>query len=466
MKILKFGGSSLADGSRINAVAEIVSSASKGGPIGVVLSAMEGITDSLIASAREAEKGNDRYRDLIDAIKGKHLDAIRVLFPPRDQARVITPVQIMINDLEEVLRGIELVRECSPRSLDLVMSFGERLNCTIVTEYMTSTGLDATQVDARDIILTDSHFGNASVNFNESYQRIKDNLSPMRSIPVVTGFIASTENKVTTTLGRTGADYTASIIAAGLAAELIEIWTDFDGVMSADPKYVEEAFVIPVLTYKEAMELSYFGANYMHPYTMIPAVENDIPITIKNFFQPNAPGTRICSTVSKRSRPVTGIASIDQVALVNVEGGGMIGIPGMAARIFGALARESVNIIMISQASSEHSICLGFKEQEADKVLRALHDELAREIETKRIEKLDLMRDLVIIAVIGENMRGTPGISGKLFSSLGKSGINVLAIAQGSSERNISFVVEKEDEGDALRTIHRAFLSDSVGEKE
>jgi aspartokinase/homoserine dehydrogenase 1 len=463
MKILKFGGSSLADGGRIKRVTDIISVESSKQPIGLVLSAMEGITDSLISAAREAEKGSDRFRDVVETIRERHLGAIRDLFPPREQTMVITPIQIMMNELEEILHGIELVREGSPRSMDLVMSFGERIICTIATHYMRSIGIDASFVDARELLLTDNSFGSASVNFLESYRCIREKLSPVKGVPVVTGFIASTEEGVTTTLGRSGADYTASILAAGMEAKLIEIWTDVDGVMSADPKHVEEAFVIPDLTYKEAMELTYFGADFMHPYTMIPAVEKGIPILIKNFFNPDNPGTRITTTASRRDHPVTGIASIDQIALVNVEGGGMIGIPGMAARIFGALARAGVNIIMISQASSEHSICLGFKEQEGEKALKALQEELTREIQTKRIERFDLMRDLVIIAMIGENMRGTPGISGRLFSSLGRSRVNVLAIAQGSSERNISFVIEKKDQGEALRTVHRAFLSRETG---
>jgi aspartokinase/homoserine dehydrogenase 1 len=462
-KILKFGGSSLSGGRGIKGAAEIILNESRKTATGIVVSAMAGVTDSLIASAMEAEGGNDRYRDLIESLRGRHVNAIRDLFPPKDQANVITHMQIMINELEEILHGIELVKECSPRTMDLVMSFGERMICTIMSQYLLSTGLDVVPIDAREIIVTDNNFGNASVNFAESFGRIREKISPLKGIPVVTGFIASTKDGVTTTLGRTGSDYTASILGAAMDAEFIEMWTDFDGVMSADPKHVEGSFVIQELTYKEAMELSYFGAHFMHPYTMIPAVEKNIPITIKNFFHPENPGTRISGEVSQRRRPVTGIASIDQIALVNVEGGGMIGIPGIAARIFGALAKERVNIIMISQASSEHSICLGIKQHEAQKVIKALEVELTHEIQTKRIEKFDMMPDLVIIAIIGENMRGTPGISGKLFSALGKSAINILAIAQGSSERNISLVVDKEEEGNALRTIHRAFLSGATG---
>jgi aspartokinase/homoserine dehydrogenase 1 len=264
---------------------------------------------------------------------------------------------------------------------------------------------------------------------------------------------------VTTTLGRDGSDYTASLIAAGIKAELVEIWTDVDGVMSADPRIVAESFAVPSLTYEEAMELSYFGAKVIHPYTMIPAVKAGIPIRIRSTLNPEAPGTLVAAEISRHPTPITGMASIPGIALMNVQGGGMIGVTGMAGRIFGALARTRVNIIMISQASSEHSICLAFRESEAAAVRETLREELALELQNGIIQDFEILRDLVIVAVIGENMRGTPGISGRLFSALGGEKINVLAIAQGSSERNISFVIHSRDTGKALSCIHGAFLS-------
>ncbi len=460
MKVLKFGGSSVGDAQRITAVVEIVSRAAREDRIAVVLSAMKGVTDLLIEAARRAEEGSGGHGEAMEKIRVQHFTAVRQLFAPADQAAVITPLQLMFNELEEILHGVELLKECSPRTLDLAMSFGERLSCSLVTAYMRSRGMEAVNVDAREMIVTDDRFGSASVNFPKTYARIEARLSAVDGIAVIPGFIGATENGVTTTLGRNGSDYTASIIGAGAGVDLIDIWTDVDGVLSADPRIVPDAFVVPAISYEEAMELSFFGAKVVHPYSMIPAVEKGIPIRIKNTFNPSAPGTMIGVAPGERKSPaITGIASIEGVSLVNIEGGGMIGIPGIAARIFGALAREGINIIMISQASSEHTICLVFRTPEAERALAALGRELALELETKRIQNFNLIRDLLVVSVIGENMRGTPGIAGRLFSALGAAGINILVIAQGSSERNISFVIEEKNRTLALRTIHSAFLS-------
>ncbi len=457
MRVLKFGGSSLADWQRIENVAKIVLDEFQRGKIVVVLSAMKGVTDRLIDASRKAEMGREGYREDIRWISEKHFETVRRLFQPKDQTGIITSLQLMFNEIDDLLHGVELIRECSPKTRDLIMSFGERMSCTLFASYIESRGVKAEMVDARECIKTNNRFGSAIVDFERSYKLTAGKLKG-KVLPVITGFIASTEEGITTTLGRNGSDYTASIVGAAIGAECIEIWTDVDGVLSADPGYVKDAFVIPQLSYQEAMELSYFGAKVIHPYTMIPAVEKRIPIRIRNSLNPSAEGTLITESVERQDRAVTGIASIDSIALINVEGGGMIGIPGVAARIFGALAKASVNIMMISQASSEHSICLVFNESDSQKALDSLREELALELETKRIENFELKRDLVMIAIIGENMRGTPGISGKLFSSLGREGINVFAIAQGSSERNISFIISKKDEVRALNTIHTAFL--------
>jgi aspartokinase/homoserine dehydrogenase 1 len=468
VKVLKFGGSSVADGGRIKEVVEEVFQAAAKERVAVVLSAMKGITDLLISAARSAEEGSDAFKEFLEAIRGRHFDAVRVLFPPADQAAALTPLALMCNELEEILHGVELIRECSPRTLDLLMSFGERLSCVLVTAYMRARGKDAVLLDAREMIVTNDHFGSAAVNFERSYQRIEARLAPIRGIAVIPGFIGATEKGVTTTIGRNGSDYTASIIGAGVRAQMIEIWTDVDGVLSADPRIVPDAFVIPHLSYEEAMELSYFGAKVIHPYTMVPAVERNIPLLIKNSLNPSAPGTLIASgaaagAANERTgggrRAVTGIASISGISLVNIEGGGMMGIPGFAARIFSVLAREGVNIIMISQASSEHTICLVFRTAEGERALAALNHELTMELETRRIERFELIRDLLVVSVIGENMAGTPGIAGRLFSSLGQAGVNVLVIAQGSSERNISFVIEEKDHVLALRTLHAALVA-------
>ena len=457
MKVLKFGGSSLADENRIAKVRDIIIKETRDDRIAVVFSAMQGVTDILIGSAETAESGAEGFQECLADIRKKHLKALEELIGKDSRERTRELLEHLLGELEEILHGVQLIRECSPRNLDLIMSFGERLCCCLVTAYLGENGHEAELIDAKEIILTNDHFGAAQV-LPDSYQKIKKRLRSVKEIAVIPGFIGGTEEGVTTTLGRNGSDFTASLVGAGVGSESIDIWTDVDGVLSADPRCVEEAFVIPELSYQEAMELSYFGAKVIHPSTMIPATDKDIPIIIKNTFRPDAPGTIISRHAKPRATPITGIASIEDVALVNIEGGGMIGIPGIAARILTALAGERVNIIMISQASSEHSICLVFHKRETPSVRRALENELKHEIEDGGIEKPDIRQNLAIIAVIGENMRGTPGLSGRLFSSLGDENINVQAIAQGSSERNISLVTAGKDRERAITAIHRKFL--------
>ena len=455
--VVKFGGSSLADSERLQQAMQVARTRLADGGV-MVCSAMGGTTDVLIAAAREAATGSD-VRERVEGIRARHVAVVRDLCPPRGQAAILTELQLLLAELDEVLHGVSLLRECSPRTLDLVMSFGERLSTAVASRLLGNLGVGTRLLDAREMILTDAEHGNATVQFEATYRRVREALQPLAGIAcIVPGFIGATADGVTTTLGRDGSDYTASLIAAALHADELQIWTDVDGVLSADPRHVPEAFVIGQLSYQEAMEMSYFGARVIHPYTMVPVVEQAIPILIKNTLRPEQPGSRISEQPSAGGA-ITGIASVDSIALINVEGGGMIGARGMAARVLGALAGASVNVMMISQASSEHSICLVLGAAEAEGALAALHAELALELETKRIDTFDLRRDLAIVAIIGENMRGTPGIAGKLFAALGGAGINVLAIAQGSSERNISLVVTAADERRALQVIHRAFLS-------
>jgi aspartokinase/homoserine dehydrogenase 1 len=459
VKVLKFGGSSVGNAFNIKKVAGIILKELKTESLVVVLSAMKGITDLLVKSARLAEEGKQEYRACLLDIQQKHQEAVDGLFNGTGKKIVWDEIEKLLSDLGNFLHGVELIRECSLRILDLVMSFGERLSCIIMARYLKDCGLKAAYVDARKFIVTDDNYGNAAVNYPKTYGNIKKKLALVKELPVITGFIGSTENGVTTTIGRNGSDYTASIIGAGLDARAIEIWTDVTGVLSADPRYVQQAFTIEELSFEEAMELSYFGAEVIHPRTMIPAFEKNIPIIIKNTFEPEANGTIIKKIIKKHGALITGIACIEDIALLNIEGGGMVGIPGIAARIFSILAHENVNIILISQASSEHTICLGLKQNEALKAVKALKRELTKELENKAINEFNLLKDLIIIAVIGDNMKGTPGISGKLFSALGTMHINVQAIAQGSSERNISFVIRSKDKLLALNTIHQAFFA-------
>jgi aspartokinase/homoserine dehydrogenase 1 len=461
MKVMKFGGSSVANGNLIKNVADIVINENQIEHVALVLSAMKGVTDGLINASREASKRNHEYMLAIEQIKKKHTEAIEFLIPSPSSHKTDAheKISLMIKELEEILHGVELVKECSPRSLDFIVSFGEKMSCTVMTAYLNSIGHAAIYTDTSEqVIITNNQHCNAQVNFAESYQNIHSKIGQLKEIPVITGFIGSTSDGVTTTIGRNGSDYTASIIGAGVDASVIEIWTDVDGVLSADPRFVKNAFVIPELSVQEAMELSYFGAKVIHPFTMIPAVEKNLNILIKNTFNPKAPGTLIANTVKRHPTFITGIASIDDVNIINVEGGGMIGMPGIAAKILGEIAKDEIDVIMISQASSEHSICLAFKAEDAKKAFENLKRTLADEISNKRIQNLELKKELMIVAVIGENMRGALGMSGRLFSALGEAQINVLAIAQGSSERNISFVAENKDKEKALNTLHKIFL--------
>lgn len=460
MKIMKFGGSSVADGKLIKSVAEVAIEAQKTEKAGIVLSAMRGNTDLLIQAARRAEQGDPRYKDNLQDLSRKKAEAAEFLFQDKAvKEKVFSGISDFFEDLSGILHGIDLVRECSGRSMDLVMSFGERMNCFLMDCYLNSIGQESYLVDTRGIIITDGNHGSARVNFEESYKNLKERIGPCPGIPVITGFIASTKDGITTTLGRNGSDYTAAITGAALNCSSIEIWTDVDGILSADPKLVKNAFVVPEISFQEAMELSYFGAKVIHPYTMIPAVEKDIPVIIKNTLNPSAPGTRISRTIQPHNRVITGIASIPEAAIVNIQGGGMMGVPGTASKVFSALAGGGINIIMISQASSEHSICLVLREKEAEKAAELLRGALGQELSGKMIQEVQVITGLEIIAVIGENMRGRPGLAGKVFSSLGEIGINVLAIAQGSSELNISFVIRSSDTKRAVTGIHTAFLN-------
>jgi len=463
MRVLSFSSQALRGPESIAALSTLVGDPASGPPeVCLVLSELSGVRDQLLNASAQAEAGQPGYVEQINRIRERHVEFIRALFSAREQSRVLTPLQILLGDLEDILHGVQLIRECSRRTQDLVLSLGVRACCLLASEYLSRRGVENRIVELPGIVLGGA--GEARVDYPRSYEAIQRSLALRRGVFVVPGGVAVTERGVAALFRRDGCDLTASLLGAALRAERIELWTDRDGVMSADPAYAPQAFVVPELSYQEAMELSYFGARMVHPQAMVPAMEMDIPVFVRNLAKPNEPGTRICRSPRRARGLIAGIASIEPVALVNAEGGGMVGVPGIAARLFGALARAVVNIIMISQASSEHSICVVFRQEEAQRALEALQSELAAELAAKQIQGFELRRDLAIVAVIGENMRGTPGISGRLFSALGRERINILAIAQGSSETNISFVIEKREEGRAVQTIHRAFLEEPAGE--
>lgn len=459
MKVLKFGGSSVASPARVRSVIDILQPylASR---VAVVFSAFGGVTDELIAVSTLALDGDPDYRQRMSALEKRHLDAVRELISVQKQSSILAQVKIKINELEDVLHGVYLVKERTTRTLDYIMSFGERLSAYIISEAMKDRGIPAEYVDARTLIVTDRTFGHAKVDFAVTNKNIEEYFAAHNGVQVITGFIATAETGETTTLGRSGSDYTAAIFAAALKAEALEIWTDVDGMMTADPRMVKKAFTVPQMSYEEAMELSHFGAKVIFPATMQPAMVNRIPIWIKNTFNPSFSGT-VIHAQSTNGKLIKGISSMNGVSLVNIQGSGLLGVVGVSMRLFATLARENVNVILISQASSEHSICLAIESRAAVDARRAIEREFAYEISNEEIDEVAIEDGLSIVAVVGDGMKHSPGTSGRMFSALGRNGINVMAIAQGSSERNISAVVRQTDIGKALNALHEAFfLSD------
>ncbi len=463
MKVLKFGGSSVGQPDRIRSIVNILKGYyASGDHFTVVFSAFGGVTDSLIEMGELAALGDDRYGQLYQAFAERHQQAISSLLQNPGLRAETTHQMLRSHEvLKNLLYGIFLVREASPRTMDYVLSFGERSSAYIISQALQQSGIPAEFLDARRLIKTDKTFGNAKVNFEKTYQKIKEYYSEHPKVQVVTGFIASAKGGLTTTLGRGGSDYTASLLAAGLDADAIEIWTDVSGVLTADPRRVKKAFTIPRMTYAEAMEMSHFGAKVIYPPTLMPALQKRIPLYIKNTFEPEFSGTRVSEESNPEGSAVRGISSINNVALCTVSGTGMFGVPGIAGRIFGALAAAGINVILITQGSSEHAISFAVQPASAEAAREAVETAFAFEIERGVVNRVKVERELSVVAIIGENMRYQPGISGRLFRALGKNGINAVAIAQGSSELNVSVVIAKEDETKALNALHESFfLSD------
>ena len=463
MKVLKFGGSSVAKPERIKSIIEILKSyQQKGEQFTVVCSAFGGVTDSLIAMAKKAAAANESYLELFESFNKRHVQVAKDLLKTDTEKAVLKGLKENHKTLKNILHGIFLVREASLRTMDYVLSFGERNSNYIIANALTLHGLPADYLDARNIIETDKNFGAAKVDLTASYQKIKEHYNTVSNIQVVTGFVAAAKGGLTTTLGRGGSDYTAALLAAGLEAEAIEIWTDVDGVLTTDPRKVKKAFTIPSMTYGEAMEMSHFGAKVIYPPTIQPAFTKNIPIYIKNTFNPSFSGTYISNEKDERGPAVKGISSIGDVSLLTLSGSGMFGVPGTAGRLFNALAQAKVNIILITQGSSEYSISFAVQPKDAKKAKKEVEKEFEYEMRSNLVNPIKVEKDLAVVAIIGENMRYQPGISGRLFRSLGKNGINAIAIAQGSSELNISVVINKSDEAKALNALHASFfLSDT-----
>jgi len=457
MKVLKFGGSSIGNPERIENVINILKNY-KNENIGIVFSAFQGVTDELISLGTLAQKGDVNYRQIMISLRERHFSVITQLNSETNSKRIQKKVESLLDELSKIIYGVSLIKELTPRSLDYIMSFGERLSCIIISETLKTRKIKNEYLNASELIVTNSTFNYARVDFGRTNKNIRKYFKDHKSTQIITGFIAANEKGEITTLGRGGSDYTASIVGAALNVDEIQIWTDVDGMLTADPRKVSDSFPLKAVTYEEAMELSHFGAKVINPPTMLPALNKKIKIRIKNTFNPSFKGTVILEKEKSISFNVKGISSIEEISLLRVQGGGMVGVTGIASRLFGALARNEINIIMISQGSSEHSICFAVLPQNGKKAKQVIEEEFRLEIQDKNIGNVIVENDLSIIAVVGEDMKKTPGISGKVFKSLGHNGINIHAIAQGSSELNISLVVGRPYLSKALNVLHEALF--------
>ena len=455
--VMKFGGTSVGTPEAIKQVQAIVTESKNS--VAVIVSAFAGVTNLLIQTTEIASQHDKTYKKDLGKLIARHKETASTLI--KDNERLIEAnryLDKLFVDLTSILRGIYLLKEVSPKILDLVMSYGERLSAYIIAQAFTDSGYKAEFIDSRKLVKTNATFGAAQVDTAVTYKNIqrywKQSKYPYK---IVTGFIASTESNETTALGRGGSDYSASLFGAALKATKIEIWTDVDGVLTADPRKVPSTFSLKHMTFMEAMEISYFGAKVIYPKTMIPAMKLGIPVIIRNTFNPTFAGTMINSTTDD-SQKIKGISSVENIALVLIQGSGMRGTPGFAARLFGALARKGINIIFITQASSEYTICFAIKRAAINDAKSTIEEEFAHEIKDGLLDNPLIKDNLAVIAVIGEHMRHKQGVAGEIFTTLAKSRINIIAIAQGSSERNISFVVSQKDETIALQSLHHAFF--------
>ena len=462
--VMKFGGTSVGSVEALTQVIGIIQRAvAEGHQVVMVASAMSGVTNQLIDAARKAEAGDETIAHrLRHETEARHSWTIQALVEETsaDYASVLGEISAFLDEFEALCHGIRVLGELTPRALDVISGLGERMNIRQIAAILRSQGLTAQAVDAMTLIATDGRHGAASPQVEETARQTKAELEPMLAqgqIPVVTGFIAGGPGGVQTTLGRGGSDYSATIIGRAIDADEVWIWTDVNGVMTADPRIVPEARTIPYLSYVEVGELAYFGAKVLHPQAIRPARRADIPVRMLNTFEPEHSGTLIDSQVDHNGHSVKGITVIKDLSLITVAGTGMMGVPGVAGRIFSAVAQIGSNVLMISQSSSEQSICFVVTTAESPSVMNALRQEMARELERRDLDEISTQDDVVILAVVGAGMHGTPGVSARVFGALGKASINVVAIAQGSSEYNISLVVIEGDADQAVRSIHQEF---------
>lgn len=456
-KIHKFGGTSVLNAERVKNVYQILTERVPRSPKGIVVSAMKGVTDDLIRCVDLAKSNQESYKALLTQIHERHIQEINALVGKSGQSLLQT-IAIDVQELSEILRGVWLVKNASEKIYDAISGMGEVWCAQIVNSYFQAMGEKSNWLDARQVLRVSHRDSRVVINWESSKKATGDWLSKNGTeLVIITGFVASTEEGIATTLGRNGSDYSASIFGSLFDADEIFIWTDVDGVLSADPRLVPEAQILDELSYSEVTELAYFGAKVVHPSTMAPAITNESPIWIKNSLNPQVVGTKIHKN-AKSDRAVKGFSTVDKMCLLNLEGTGMIGIPGVAERLFGSLRRAGVNVVLISQGSSEQSICLAVSAEQGEVARKAIEEAFLGEIQKGLLQNVQVTRDVSILAAVGDAMAHSPGVAGKFFTSLGRSGVNVRAIAQGSSERNISAVIDTKDAIKALRTVHSSFI--------
>lgn len=463
MLVLKFGGTSVGNVDAFRQVAKIVARAKERDPqVVVVTSAMSGVTDILINAAKAAAAGERRpYREARDELLARHqMVAGQLIGDGVERAALGRLFESRLSSFERLCRSVDVLGELTPRGLDVISGTGERLAAPLLAAVLRANNVAAEWVDAAEVIVTDEVFGGADPLLEPTTRHARSRLNPLLQggvVPVVTGFVGATESGISTTLGRGGSDYSAAILGAALDADEVQIWTDVNGIMTADPRVVPGARTIPEISYIEAAELAFYGAKVLHPKTILPAVERGIALRVLNTFEPDHRGTSIVSEPKVSKDVAKAISAIKGLTMVTVEGRGMLGVPGIAARTFGAVARAGANVLMISQSSSEQSICFVIRQNDQAAVVAELEKEMARELASHHIDRVRSQEGIVIVAVVGAAMKGTPGIAARIFGALGNAAINVIAIAQGSSECNISLVIAHADADEAVRRIHAAF---------
>ena len=459
--VMKFGGTSVGSAERMQNVGNLLAEHAQHAELAVVVSAMGGVTDMLIRAAMEASAGDgEHWKNVRRELARRHREVADQLLSAAEQSFVLPRLAAQVGNFENLCSGFSLVREVTPRAMDTLSSLGEVMSANLMAAILRSLGMAAEAVDATELIVTDDNFGNAAPLFEETAVKTRQRLAPLRRrgvIPVITGFRGATPEGVCTTLGRGGSDFSGTIIGAALDADEVWIWTDVDGVMTADPRLVPEAHIIPGISYREAIELSFFGAKVLHPKTIQPVMKKKIPVWIKNSFNPSCPGTRIVPSAADGPPGVKAITSLGKASLIMVSGGDRLSFTQLAGRVFDCLSMEDITSLMVTQSSAENVLCLAVHDAELKRAKARLEKAFELEIIHDPSAAVEVKPHVAIVVAIGENMKGTPGVAGRAFGALGSRAINIIAIAQGSSELSISFAVKSSDMKEAVKTIHEEF---------